>query len=325
MSKIFVTRRIFQKAIEMLEKEGHDVEINDSSEILSKKELIQKTQNKDGLICLLNDQIDDEVIDSCPNLSVISNVAVGYDNIDLETATRRDVMVTNTPGVLTETTADLTFSLLLSAARRIPEADEYSRKNKYGGWELIQPHMGVDVHGKTLGIVGMGRIGKAMAKRGHLGFGMKIVYTSTNRHLDVEKELNAERVEFKKLLRESDFISIHTPLTEETESMFGSSEFKKMKKDSILINAARGPIVKEDELAESLKEGEIRGAAIDTFEKEPLVNPKLGKIKKHVVLTPHIGSASKETRLKMSKMAAENMIIGLRGEKPPNLVNKKVI
>lgn len=326
MGSIYVSRRTFDESLDMLEDAGHDVSVNDSSEALPKKELIERTRNKDGLICLLNDEIDGEFLDACSNLKVVSNAAVGYDNIDLEAATERGVMVTNTPGVLTETTADLAFALILSAARRIPEADEYSRKDKYEGWELMQPHMGVDVYGKTLGILGMGRIGGAVAERGAKGFGMHIIYNNkkTNRK-ELEDEIGAKKVNFEDFLRNSDFLSIHSPLTEETEGMFKMEEFRKMKKGSILINTARGPIVDEDDLAQAIEEGELRGAAIDTFENEPDVNPRLAELKEFVVLTPHIGSASLETRLEIAKLAAENMIAGLEGKKPPNLVNEEVL
>jgi glyoxylate reductase len=251
-------------------------------------------------------------------------VAVGYDNIDVRAATERGVMVTNTPGVLTETTADLTFALLLSAARRIPEADRYSRKGEFEPWELMQPHLGVDVYGKTLGIVGMGRIGRAVARRGK-GFDMRILYYDARRDEEAERELGAKFTSFDELLRESDFVSIHVPLAEETKGMFGAKEFEKMKRNAILINAARGGIVDEDALAEALKQGKILGAAIDTHQMEPKVHPELAKIERHVVLAPHLGSASGETRLKMALMAAENMIAGLKGERPPNLVNPEVL
>lgn len=325
MAGIYISRRIFDEAVQMLEEEGHDIEINDTSRILSKRELIEKTRGKEGLVCLLNDEIDEEFLDACPDLRILSNVAVGYDNIDIDAATERDVMVTNTPGVLTDTTADLAFTLLMSAARRIPEADDYSRKDKYEGWELMQPHMGVDVHGKTLGIFGMGRIGEAVAKRSHNGFDMEIIYNDVERRIELEDELDADLVEFDELLERSDFISIHTPLTPETKGAFGKGEFKKMKEDAILVNAARGPIVDEDALAGAIENNEIRGAAIDTFEDEPKVNPRLAKLREFVVLAPHIGSASEETRLEMARMAANNVKAGLKGRKPPNLVNEKVL
>ena len=325
MGDIFISRRIFSGAIQDLRAKGHQVEVNDSSKILSQEELINKTRGKDALICLLNDNIDEDFLEELSDLKIVSNVAVGYDNINVEVASKNNVMVSNTPGVLTETTADLTFSLLLSAARRIPEADKYSREDKYDGWELMQPHMGVDVYGKTLGIVGMGRIGKAVAKRAHKGFDMDIVYYSRSRKVEVEDSLGADYVSFDELLRISDFISIHTPLTPETRGMFGEEEFGKMKDDSILVNAARGPVVDEDKLADAIVNSDVRGAAIDTFEEEPKVNEKLAELKEFLVLTPHIGSASEETRLKMSKMAVDNVNKALKGKKPPNIVNPEVL
>jgi len=324
MADVFISRRIFRETIEKLEESGHRVEVNDSSRILPKGELIEKIKGKSGLICLLNDKIDTEVLDSNRDLRVISNVAVGYDNIDVGAATERGVMVTNTPGVLTETTADFTFALLISAARRIPEADRHSRKGEFEEWELMQPHLGVDVYGKTLGIVGMGRIGRAVARRSK-GFGMRVLYHDARRDEEAEGELGAKFTSFDELLRESDFVSIHVPLTKETKGMLGAKEFEKMKTSAILVNAARGGIVDEDALVEALKRGKILGAAIDTHQMEPRVHPELAKMEKHVVLAPHIASASRDTRLKMALMAAENIIVGLKGERPPNLVNPEVI
>lgn len=324
MADILVTRRFFDQALESLKGEGHHVEINDTSRILSKTELMERLSGKNGLICLLNDKIDSEVMGASPNLEIIANVAVGYDNIDLDAATERGIMVSNTPGVLTNTTADLAFGLLMSSARMIPAADTYSREGRYDGWELMQPHMGVDVYGKTLGIVGMGRIGRAVAERAHHGFNMEILYYDRSENKQAEYELNAERVDFGELLSRCDFITVHTPLTKETKHLFSSQEFSRMKEEAILINTARGEIVDEDSLADALKAGEIRGAALDVFEQEPQVHPELKKLTGRVVLTPHIGSASIDTRLEMARMAAENMNAGLAGEQPPNLVNKDV-
>jgi len=325
MSDIFVSRRIFDEAIEKLKAAGHTVEINDTSRILPVEELREKVAGKEGLVCLLNDEIDGALLDAGSELKVVSNVAVGYDNVDVEAATEKDVLVTNTPGVLTDTTADLTFAVLMSAARRIPEADGFSRAGKYEGWELMQPHLGVDVYGKTLGIVGMGRIGTAVAERAKRGFEMEVLYSDVARNEKVEEELGAEFVDFEALLEESDFVSIHTPLTEETEGMFSTEEFERMKETALLINVARGPIVDEDALAGALRDGQIRGAALDVFEEEPQVHPELAEIEESVVLTPHIGSASLDTRRKMADMAVENMIAGLKGEEPPNLINKEAL
>jgi glyoxylate reductase len=324
MTEIFITRKVFKDAIYMLEKEGYTVDINDSDRILPARELVKRANGKAGLICLLNDRIDSVVMEKLPSLKVISNVAVGYDNIDIEAATRRGIMVTNTPGVLTETTADLAFAMLLSAARRIPEADEFIRAGKFENWQLIQPLMGVDIYGKTLGIVGMGAIGQAVAKRARKGFDMRVIYYSSSRKEDAEKKFEAEFVEFDELLALSDFISVHVSLTEETRYMFSTEAFKIMKNTAFLINTARGPVVDETALVEAIKKGQIRGAALDVFEEEPRVQPELIKMKENVVLAPHVGSASNETRLRMAKVAVLNMIQGLKGNRPPNLVNDAV-
>jgi len=324
MAEIFITRRIFRDAIDILKRERHTIDINDSDRILPVRELVKRAHGKAGLICLLNDRIDSVVMDELESLKVISNIAVGYDNIDIAAATQRGIMVTNTPGVLTETTADLAFALLLSAARRIPEADQFIRAGKFKNWQLMQPQMGVDIYEKTLGIVGMGAIGQAVAKRARKGFDMRVIYRSLSRKETAEKEYEAEFVEFDELLAMSDFISIHVPLTEKTKHMFTAQEFKKMKNTAILINTARGPVVDEAALVEVIKDGQIRGAALDVFEEEPSVHPELIKMEENVVLAPHIGSASIETRLRMAKMAARNMAKGLKGTRPPNLVNEKV-
>ncbi|MDH3574264.1 MAG: D-glycerate dehydrogenase [Desulfobacteraceae bacterium] len=324
MAEIFITRRIFRDAIDILKRERHTIDINDSDRILPVRELVKRAHGKAGLICLLNDRIDSVVMDELESLKVISNIAVGYDNIDIAAATQRGIMVTNTPGVLTETTADLAFALLLSAARRIPEADQFIRAGKFKNWQLMQPQMGVDIYEKTLGIVGMGAIGQAVAKRARKGFDMRVIYRSLSRKETAEKEYEAEFVEFDELLAMSDFISIHVPLTEKTKHMFTAQEFKKMKNTAILINTARGPVVDEAALVEAIKDGQIRGAALDVFEEEPSVHPELIKMEENVVLAPHIGSASIETRLRMAKMAARNMAKGLKGTRPPNLVNEKV-
>jgi glyoxylate reductase len=324
MAEIFITRRVFRDAIDILEKEGHTIDINDSDRILPARELVKRAHGKTGLICLLNDSIDSVVMDKLSSLKVISNIAVGYDNIDIVAATQRGIMVTNTPGVLTETTADLVFALLLGAARRIPEADQFIRAGKFKNWQLMQPHMGVDIYEKTLGIVGMGAIGQAVGKRATKGFDMRVIYFSSSRKERAEKEFGAEFVTFNELLSLSNFISIHVPLTEKTKHMFSTEAFKKMKNTAILINTARGPVVDEAALVEAIKDGQIRGAALDVFEEEPSIHPELIKMEENVVLAPHIGSASIETRLRMAKMAARNMVQGLKGNRPPNLVNKRL-
>jgi len=324
MAKIFIARKVFREAIEILEQEHHTIEMNNTDRILPSPELIKRAQGKAGLVSLLNDKIDSQVMDELPSLKMISNIAVGYDNIDIDAATRRGIMVTNTPGILTETTADLAFALLLSAARRIPEADKYIRAGKFKYWQLMQPQMGIDIYEKTIGIVGMGAIGQAVARRAHRGFGMRVIYFSSSSKELPEKEYGAEFVEFDELLSRSDFISIHVPLTEKTTHMFSSEAFKRMKNNAILINTARGPVVDENALVAAIKDGQIRGAALDVFEAEPSVHPELMKMEENVVLAPHIGSASVETRLRMTVTAAKNMVEGLKGNRPPNLVNTEV-
>ncbi len=325
MAEILITRKVFGEAVGLLEKERHTIDINDSDRILPTPELIKRADGKAGIICLLNDKIDASVMDELPSIKVISNIAVGYDNIDIAGATERRIMVTNTPGVLTETTADLAFALLVSAARKIPEADQYTRAGKFKNWQLMQVHMGVDIYGKTLGIVGMGAIGQAVARRAKKGFDMRIVYHSSSRNESAENEFEAKFLAFDELLALSDFISIHVPLTKKTKHMFSTREFEKMKNTAILINTARGPVVEEAALVEALEDGRISGAALDVFEEEPTVHPGLIKLKESVILTPHIGSASIETRLRMANMAALNMVEALKGNRPPNLVNEAVI
>jgi glyoxylate reductase len=323
--KVYITRRIFPEALEALKAEGIEFEMNEGPQ-LTKAEIRAKLREKewDGLICLLTDRIDQEVLEAGPYLKVVANVAVGYDNIDLAAATARGVMVTNTPGVLTETTADLTFALILSVARRIVEADRFVRAGKFSGWELLQPHLGTDVYGKTLGIVGFGRIGQAVARRAHGGFNMKVLYYDEVRNEEAERELAAEFVPFEELLKRSDFISIHVPLTEKTHHMLDAAAFRRMKKGAYLINTARGPVVDEEALVKALKAGKLAGAGLDVYEKEPRVHPELLKLN-NVVLLPHIGSATTETRLKMALMAVENLLAALRGQVPPNLVNQEVL
>ena len=288
-----------------------------------KEKIITEVKNTDGLLCLLTDPIDKEVIDAAENVKVISQVAVGYDNIDIKAATKRGIYVTNTPGVLTETTADLTWALLMTAARRIVEADNYVREGKWKiPWTLTMM-LGSDVHGKTLGVIGLGKIGSAVSRRAK-GFQMKILYHGRSRKLGLEKELDAKYVELETLLREADFVTLHVPLTTETRYMIREQEIKLMKNTSFLINTSRGHVVEEKALYKALKEGWIQGAALDVHTKEP-IDPENPLLKlDNVVVSPHIGSASRETRTKMAVMAANNLVSVLEGRIPPNLVNKEV-
>lgn len=321
--KVFVTRKILEEGLNML-REKFDVEVSDYDGVIPRKMLLEKVKGVDAILSLLTDAIDAEVMDAAgSNLKVIANYAVGYNNIDVEEATKRGIMVTNTPGVLTETTADLAWALMMAIARRIVEADRFVREGKFRGWEPMLL-LGTDVHGATLGIVGFGRIGQAMARRA-LGFNMKVLYYDNARVPEqIEKELKATYVDLPTLLKESDFVSLHVPLTKETHHLIGEKELRMMKRGAYLINTARGPVVDEKALVKALKEGWIKGAALDVFENEPEVEPELLKLE-NVVLAPHIASASYATRSKMSIMAAENIIKALSGEIPPNLVNPEVL
>ncbi len=320
MAEIFINRRLPEEGLKMFE--GHEVEIYEGDAPPSKEEIIEGVKGKDALICLLTDKIDGEVMDASPSLKIIANYAVGYDNIDVSEATKRGIFVTNTPGVLTETVADLAWALIMAIARRIVEGDKFMREGKFRGWAPMLL-LGSDVHGKTLGIIGAGRIGQAVARRAK-GFNMRILYYSRRRKEDFEKECNAEYVDLKTLLRESDFISLHTPLTPETYHMIGENELKMMKSSAYLINTGRGKCVDERALVKALKEGWIRGAALDVFENEPEIEPELKELD-NVVLTPHIGSASYETRSRMAVMVAENVLAALKGKMPPNCINPEAL
>lgn len=321
--KVFVTRKILEEGLNML-RERYDVEVSDYDGVIPREMLLEKVKGVDALLSLLTDKIDAEVMDAAgPNLKIIANYAVGYNNIDVEEATKRGIMVTNTPGVLTETTADFAWTLLMAIARRIVEADKFVREGKFRGWEPMLL-LGTDVFGATLGIVGFGRIGQAMARRA-LGFNMRVLYYDNSRvDEQIEKELKATFVDLPTLLKESDFVTLHVPLTKQTHHLIGEKELKMMKKDAYLINTARGPVVDEKALVKALKEGWIKGAALDVFENEPEIEPELLKLD-NVVLAPHIASASYATRSKMSVMVAENIIKALNGEVPPNLVNPEVL
>jgi glyoxylate reductase len=272
---------------------------------------------------LITDTIDALVLGGAPRLKVVANVAVGYNNIDVAAATARGIVVTNTPDVLTETTADFAWTLLMGVARRVVEADQYVRAGKFTRWEW-ELLWGADVHGKTLGILGFGRIGRAMARRAR-GFGMRILYNDAVRAEALsERELGATFVDKAALLKESDFVTLHTPLLPETHHLIGAAELKLMKRTAFLINAARGPIVNEADLVQALREGWIAGAGLDVYEEEPKIQPGLLSLP-NVVLAPHIASASSETRIKMGTLAVENCLAVLEGKTPPTPVNPQVL
>jgi len=315
--KILITRKIFPEVLDYL-KVHVDYEIGAWEGGLDRGDLLEKVRDKKGILPLLVDTIDQEVMDAAPELIIIANCAVGFDNIDVSYAKKRGILVTNTPGVLTETTADLTWALLLAVARRIPQADSFTRKKKYKGWEL-DLFLGREVRGKRLGIIGMGRIGKAVASRAQ-AFRMEIVYSDPHRlSPGEEKKLGASRVSLDELLSISDYVTIHTTLTPETEHLISREKLKLMKKEAVLLNVARGPVVDEKALAEALEKRQIWGAGLDVYEREPEIEEKLLSLDS-IVLLPHIGSATFETRKKMAMMAAENLVQGLRGERPNNLI-----
>lgn len=317
MSKVFVTRKIPDAGLDLL-KDKYEVEVFSSTTNPTKEQLITKAQDADALVPLLSDEIDEEVINKCINLKIIANYAVGYDNIDLKAAKENNVFVSNTPGSLTETTADMTWTLLMAAARRVVESDKYVRDLKYDGWgpELL---LGQKVYGKTIGIIGFGRIGKAVAKRA-AGFNMKILYNKRTPLSDQkEKELKASYTELTDLLKRSDFVTINAALNESTYHLIDKKELEMMKSNAVLVNTGRGPIINEKVLAQALEDKEIFAAGLDVYEKEPEIYPKLLKLD-NVILTPHTGSATVDARNKMAEMVAANVIAVLSGNKPLNQV-----
>jgi glyoxylate reductase len=319
--KVYITRELPKKALDMISAEC-EMEVNPHDRVLTREELERAVQGIDGLLCLLTDRIDAELLDFNPDLKVIANYAVGFNNIDVKACTERGIPVSNTPGVLTDTTADFAWTLLMATARRLVEADRFTRAGKYEGWGPMM-FLGGDIYGQTLGVIGMGRIGQAFAKRA-CGFDMKVIYYDAF-HLtpEKEKELNIEYRELDDLLKEADFVSIHVPLIPETRHLIGERELKMMKETAYLINTARGPIIDEKALVEALKNKEIAGAGLDVYENEPELAPGLVELE-NVILAPHIASASIETRTKMAVMAAENLLAGLKGETMPNIVNPEV-
>lgn len=286
-----------------------------------KREILQGVKGKDGLLCLLTDPIDRDVIHAEPRLRMIANYAVGYDNIDIDAATKRSIPVSNTPGVLTDATAEMAWALLFSVARRTVEGDKFTRAGRFNGWGPLLM-LGQDVHGKTLGVVGTGRIGTAFALKSG-GFNMKVLYSDEQDNSVLEKQLGAKKVDLEELLEKSDFISLHVPLVDSTYHLISEKQLKMMKKTAILINTSRGPVVDEKALVKALRERWILGAGLDVYEKEPDVKKGLLGLD-NVVLQPHSASATYESRSQMAVIAAENMIAGLNDEIPPNCVNPEV-
>ncbi len=320
--RVFVARQIPQPGLDLLAAETELV-VAPQDGVISRAELEKGVASCDALISILTDSIDAALLDINPRLKIVAAYAVGYNNIDVAAATARKIPVTNTPGVLTECTADLAFALLMDAARRVTEGDRLTRLGGFKGWGPMFM-LGGDVTGKTLGIVGMGRIGQAVARRAS-GFDMKVLYTKRQALSQTEeKELKATRVDLKTLLAESDFVSLHCPLSPETKHLIGAAELAMMKKTGILINTSRGAVVDEAALVQALKNNVIGGAALDVYEDEPALAAGLAGLE-NAVLAPHLGSATLETRTKMSLIAARNVLARLRGERPPNLVNPEVL
>lgn len=318
--KVLATRPLFPQAQQILNAHC-DVDYWKKPERISKQELFRRIKDKDGLVCLLTERVDKELLKAAPRLGIAANVAVGFDNIDLAACTKRRIAATNTPGVLDETTADFAWTLLMAVARRLGEGEKLARSGKWKGWDLDQL-VGTDVWGKTLGIVGFGRIGRAMARRA-AGFQMRVIYHDAIRAaLDVEQGCHAEFRDLNTLLAEADFVSVHIPLLPETRGLFDAQRLSRMKPTAFLINTSRGPVVDEKALIQALEKKKIAGAALDVYEKEPLI--AAGLKRPNVVLAPHIASASLETRTKMACIAAENVVAFFKGQRPPNLLNPDV-
>ena len=317
--KVLVTREVFDDVLTFL-RASLDVEANQEDVPLNSQTLHARLADKSGVMCALTDRIDSELIAACPDLKAVCNIAVGYNNIDVPACTGRSIMVTNTPGVLDETTADLVWALLLATARRLTEVETYLRNGEWVGWKLKQL-LGTDVHHATLGIVGMGRIGQKIARRG-LGFEMQVLYHNRVRlAASIEAELDAKYVSMEELLARSDFVVLQVPYSETTHHLIGARELAQMKSTAILINAARGGVVDDAALIEALECGTIHAAGLDVFENEPKFNPRFLGLK-NVVLAPHIGSSTYATRLAMAMTAAQNLVAALSGGTPPNLVNR---
>jgi len=320
-AKVFVTHPLYPEAQQLLQA-SCECEFWSKPERPPREELLRRLKDKEALVCLLTEKIGDEVLRAAPKLRIVANVAVGFDNIDLPACTKRGVVVTNTPGVLDETTADFAWALMLAVSRRVVEADQYVRGGNWKGWDFDQ-FCGTDVWGKTIGIVGFGRIGQAVARRA-AGFGMKVLYHSRKRvGEDIERELRAEYRDLNALLVESDFVTIHVPLNGETRQMFDAAKFFRMKPTAFLINTSRGPVVDEAALVHALESAKIAGAGLDVFEQEPFIHSGLKR--PNVVLAPHLGSASNETRAKMALVAAQNVVALFQGQRPPNMLNPEAI
>lgn len=316
--KVLVTREVFDDILEYL-SQYFEVTSNQSDVPMDSETLISNLSDKQGAMITLSDRIDATLLSRCPNLKAVCNIAVGYNNIDLEACTKSGVMATNTPGVLDDTTADFTWALILATARRLTEAEAYLRAGKWDGWKLKQ-FLGLDVHHATLGIFGLGRIGQVVARRA-VGFEMKVIYHDVRRAApEIEQSCRASFVSKEELLSQADIVTLHVPYSPETHHLIGQAELKRMKPTAILINSARGGVVDDAALIDALRSGTIAGAGLDVFENEPKFTPQFLELK-NVVLAPHIASSSQATRHKMAMLAAENLVAALTTGKPPNLLN----
>lgn len=324
MTRLLITRRIPDSGLLPLGGLDLDIDIRQGDDAIPRAELLERASGCTALITFLSDPVDDALLDAAgPNLKVVANFAVGYDNVDVAACTARGVAVTNTPGVLTDATADLAWALLLAIGRRVVEGHKLAASGSWNGWKPLEL-VGVGLAGKTLGLVGMGRIGSAVARRA-LGFGMQVIYHNRRRDPAADRELNAGyRAELYDLLRDSDVVSIHTPLTPETRHMIAAPEFEIMKATALLINTARGPIVDERALVEALDKGSIRGAGLDVFEEEPAIHPGLLTLD-NVVLAPHLGSATEEARGAMARLCGEGVAGVLQGKRVEHLLNPEVV
>jgi len=321
--KIYITRKVPDESLEIFKQKGFEVIRNEFDRPVTEEELINGVKGVDGLISLITEKIDGDLMDLAgPSLKIISNYAVGFDNINIDDATKRGIVVTNTPcNEVNEAVAEHTWALILSLARRIVEADESVRRGSYSGWDP-GTFLGISLKGKTLGIVGLGRIGSMVARRAK-GYEMNLLYTQRKKNESLEQELDIKFETFDKLLTKSDFVTLHVPLSSETRGMINKESLSKMKKGSYIINTARGGIVREDDLVRALREGSLKGAALDVFENEPNVHPELIGME-NVVLTPHIASATRKVRDKMRDMSFDAVIQVLEGKKPDNIVNDNV-
>ena len=316
--RVLLTRRMPSDAAEVLTAAGHAVDMFDTSEPPPRADLIARARGCAGVITMLSDPVDAEFLDAVgASLRIVANYAVGFDNVDLEACRKRNIRVSNTPGVLTEATADLAWALILAAARHIAEGDRVMRTGKWAGWAPTQL-LGLELNGATLGILGAGRIGSAVARRS-VGFRMRVIYTDPSTNEALEKELGARRVDLDRLVAESDVLSLHIPMTPEAHHLIGAAQFKAMKPTAVLVNTARGAIVDEAALIEALRNKEIAAAGLDVYEHEPRLAPGLAELP-NIVLLPHLGSATTVTRGKMAAMAADNVVAVLAGREPPNAV-----